>query len=72
MRHVLASGPITARPLSMREPPPAAGLVALSRNTLGVRTGATGAITGTIDLAAVATATDQHLGAAAHTHEHPG
>ena len=72
MRHFLASGPVTARSLGMGKLPPAAGLVASPGITLGAAARARRAVTGAIDLAAVATAADQHLDATARAHQQTG
>ena len=64
MRHFLAARPIATRPIGMREPPSAAGLVTPSGSTQRVASGACGAVSGTVDLAAIAAAADQALGAA--------
>src|ERR1700728_689509 len=72
MRHILASDPVAARSLSVREPPSAAGLVASSRVAPGAPAGPRSAVTGAIDLATVAAATDQRLSAAFRAHEQAG
>ena len=72
MRHVLASRPVTARPLGVRKPPPATGLVATPRLTLTTIAGTHGTATRAIDLAAVAATADQHLDATIGAHEQPG
>ena len=72
MRHVLAPDPVTAGPIGMGKPSPAAGLVAPSCVTLATPAGAGGAVTGAINLAAVASTTDQRLSMAFRTHEQPG
>ena len=56
----------------MGKPSPAAGLVAPARVTPGAPAGTRGAVAGAIDLAAVATTTDQRLSVAFRTHEQPG
>jgi hypothetical protein len=72
MRHVLAPDPVAAGPIGMCKPSPAAGLVAPARVTSGAPAGAGGAVTGAINLAAVATTTDQRLSVAFRTQEQPG
>ena len=72
MRHIFAPDPVTASPLCMGKPSPAAGLVAPARVTPGAPAGTRGAVAGAIDLAAVATTTDQRLSVAFRTHEQPG
>src|SRR4051812_46740110 len=72
MRHIFAPDPVTASPLCMGKPSPAAGLVAPARVTPGAPAGTHGAVAGAIDLAAVATTTDQRLSVAFRTHEQPG
>ena len=72
MRHIFAPDPVAAGPLCMGKPSPAAGLVAPARVTLATPAGTRGAIAGAIDLAAVATTTDQRLSEAVCTHEQPG
>jgi hypothetical protein len=56
----------------MSKPSLAAGLLAPARVTRATPAGAGGAVTGAINLAAVATTTDQHLSMAFRTHEQPG
>src|SRR3984885_4192693 len=72
MRHILAARPIATRPIGMREPPPTAGLIAPPGSTLRAMPGSRGAVSGTVDLPAIATAADQALGAATGTHKQPG
>ena len=67
MRHVFASGPILTGPRGMMDPAPPAGLVTPSRSTLRLASRLPGAITGAINLAAVATPADDDLIAAAST-----
>ena len=62
MRHVFASRPVSARALGMREPPSAAGLVTGSRRALATPPRMRTAISGAVNLAAIATTTDQRLG----------
>jgi len=71
MRHILAPGAVATCPRGVREPSAVAGLVAPSRVAQGAAAGTRGAVTGTIDLATIATATDQRLGPASRAHEHP-
>jgi hypothetical protein len=71
MRHVLAACAIAAGSFGMGEASAAAGLVASSRVTPGPAAGLRRAIAGAVDLAAVATATDQDLRTAPDTDEQP-
>ena len=72
MRHFLAARPVATRPIGMREPPSTTGLVAPTGSTLRVAPGSPGAVSGTVDLAAIATAADHALGAAPGTQKQPG
>jgi hypothetical protein len=72
MRHFIAAYPIAARPIGMREPSSAAGLVTPSGSTQRVASGACGTVSGTVDLAAIAAAADQALGAATGAQKQPG
>jgi hypothetical protein len=72
MRHFLAARPIATRPIGMREPSPEAALVTPSSSTLCALPGACGAVSGTVDLAAIAAAADQALGAAGGAQKQPG
>ncbi len=71
MRHVLAARAVAAGALGMGEAPTAAGLVACAGGALATPPGAQGAVTGAVDLAAVALAADQRLTAALHADEQP-
>jgi len=71
MRHILAPGTVAARPRGMGEPSAVAGLVAPPRVAQATLAGTRGAVTGAIDLATIATATDQRLDPAFRAHEHP-
>ena len=62
MRHVFASRPVSARALGMCEPPPAAGLVTGARRALAPPSGMRAAISGAVNLAAIATTANQRLG----------
>ena len=61
MRHVLASGPISAAALGMGEAPFAACLIALSGLAPAGRTGELCATAGAVDLSSITTAADQDL-----------
>ena len=56
----------------MREPPPATALVTSSGRSQRVVAGAYSAVSGAIDLAAIAAAADQALGAAGGAQKQPG
>ena len=56
----------------MREPPPTTGLVTLSGSTLRAVPGSRGAVSGTVDLAAIAAAADHARGAATGAQKQPG
>ena len=71
MRHVFAARAVAARPHGMRQPPPTAGLIAPSGGTLGAAAGTPPALSGAVDLAAIATAADQRLGATARADKQP-
>lgn len=72
MRHVYASRPVSARAFGMREPPSTTGLVTDSRRALATPPGIGAAIPSTVNLAAIATATDQRLRATPSAHKQPG
>ena len=72
MRHIFAARPIATRPIGMREPPPTTGLVTLSGSTLRAVPGSRGAVSGTVDLAAIAAAADHARGAATGAQKQPG
>ena len=69
MRHDLLPGTVTAAALGMGEAAGAAALVASRRRAARGLAGLLGAAVRTIDLAAVAAATDHHLGLAARAQE---
>lgn len=68
MRHYFALRPIPPRPLGVCQPAPAAGLVADTGLALRQITGLLRAVRSAVALAAIATAAQQHLHAAACTH----
>ena len=72
MRHIFAARPIATRPIGMREPPPTAGLIASAGSTLRAMPGSRGAVSGTVDLAAIAAAADHARGAATGAQKQPG
>jgi hypothetical protein len=72
MRHVLLSGAIATGTRGMDQAAPAARLVALAGRTLRVAPGVPRTSFGTVDLAAVAAAADEHLSVAAPTQKQPG
>ena len=61
MRHVFASRPVSARALGMPEPSPAAGLVSGARRALATPPRMRAAISGAVNLAAIATTANQRL-----------
>src|ERR1019366_2402688 len=69
MRHFFASCPVPARPLGMRAPPMAAGLVTRTGGPLASPPGERAATSGAIDLAAVAATANQRLSAASRANE---
>ena len=72
MRHVFASRPVSARALGMREPPSTTGLVTGSRRALATPPRMRAAIPGAVNLAAIATTTDQRLGPTPSAQKQPG
>jgi len=72
MRHVLLPGTPATRPYCVGQPTATARLVALTGRAPGVISRHLCTSAGAIDLAAVATAADQHLSAATRTREQPG
>ncbi len=71
MRHILLPGAITTGTRSVQEPAAKAHLVAPGGGSLCVVSSSTGAVSGAIDVATIATAADRHLRAAAGTDEQP-
>jgi hypothetical protein len=67
MRHILSPRPVTAGTLRMGNTATAARLVALSGRSQLLSTGDLGTAAGTIDMAAIAAAADEHLRAATRT-----
>lgn len=72
MRHFLPARAIAALPRGVREPAAAAGLIAARGFALRVVPGLTRAIGAAVDLAAIAPAAKQHLGATTRAHEQAG
>src|SRR5450631_2834139 len=71
MRHFIAARPVTTRSLGMGEAPPAAALVTPAGGLLRTPPRSLRAVSGAIDLAAVATAADQRLGATTRAKKQP-
>ena len=72
MRHVFASRPVSARALGMREPPSTTGLVTGSRRALATPPRMRAAIPSAVNLAAIATTTNQRLGPTPSAQKQPG
>ena len=72
MRHVFASRPVSARALGMPEPPSAAGLVTGARRALATPPRMWAAISGAVNLAAIATTANQRLGPTPNAQKQPG
>src|SRR5580704_7609292 len=72
MRHILLPRPMATGTERMGNATAVARLVALSGRTLPLAPGDLGTAVGTIDLAAIAAATDQHLNAATDTQKETG
>ena len=70
MRHFFVARPVAALSLGMRGAAPPAGLVARPAPERAAP-GPSGAVSGAVNLAAVAAATDQRLGAASRADEQP-
>jgi hypothetical protein len=71
MRHFFSPRPVAPCPFGMRAPPPAAGLVTRAGRLLAAPTDERAAISGAINLAAVAAAANQRLSAAFRADEQP-
>ena len=71
MRHFFSPRPVAAGSLGMRAPSPMAVLVAGARGTLTAPPDKPATVSGAVDLATVATATDQRLDAAFRANEQP-
>src|SRR4249919_2781420 len=71
MRHFFSPRPEAPCPLGMRAPPPMAGLVTRAGGALTPPPGKIAAVSGAVDLATVATTTDQGLGAAFRANKQP-
>jgi hypothetical protein len=72
MRHVFASRPVSARALGMPEPPSAAGLVTGARRALATPACMRAAISGAVNLAAIATTANQRLDPTPNAQKKPG
>ena len=72
MRHVFASRSISARALGMPEAPSAAGLVTGSGRALATPACMRAAISGAVNLAAIATTTNHRLGPTTSAQKQPG
>jgi len=72
MRHVLAAPAVAACPRGMGEPPAAAALVSPPGILLGTAAGTRCASPSAVELAAIATTANQHLGATACAEKQPG
>ena len=72
MRHFILAAAIAAHSFGVRKPAMATALIALSGLAHAGLTGDLRAVAVAVDLAAVATTTDQRLSAAFRTHEQPG
>ena len=72
MRHILLPRPMATGTERMGNATAVARLVALSGRALPLAPGDLGTAVGTIDLAAIAAATDQHLNAATDTQKETG
>jgi hypothetical protein len=72
MRHDFASRPVSARALGMPEPPSAAGLVTGARRALAPAPRIRAAISGAVNLTAIATTANQRLGPTPGAQKKPG
>jgi len=72
MRHVICAPPVTPRPLRMREAAAAARLITTPGFAHGAATRFARTTGRAVHLAAIATAADHHLGAAAPAQKEPG
>jgi hypothetical protein len=72
MRHFFAAGPVATRPNGMGVPPATAGLVTPPRGALVTPSGSLRAVSGAVNLTAVATAANQSLGATLGAQKQPG
>src|SRR5580704_13030792 len=71
MRHFFSPRPVAACPLGMCAPSTATGLVTRAGGALATPPGETAAVSGAVNLATIATATDQGLGAAFRANKQP-